>query len=299
MGDNFFYNSIYIIESLDNTEIKTGSKLYELIKNFEFKFSGVKTYLKSPKTKSELFEVLSSIKDLVQNYNHLPIIHLEIHGNHKGVQCSNSDFIFWEELYPYFIDINIKLKNTLIITSSICFGAHLYFSVDINKPAPFFTIISSFSEINNETILESYEGFYNEFLKSESMVNAISLLNPQYLKPTDNEFLLEAYISIMFDEFLKQISETPALDNFLITQSDSKITLDAREKQIEESYNFRNKNFIKVIYAIWNSFLMIDLFPETKNRYKEIKDVLIEKIQTTDFNDRIRKDLINEVQIHD
>ena len=157
MIDNFYYNTIYVIESLDNSESHTGTKLYEVIKKFEFKYPRTKTFLISPQKKAELFETLVLITNSVKNDNCLPIIHLEFHGNQQGIACANKEFITWEELYPYFIEINIKLKNTLIITTGICLGAYFYFNADINKAAPFFTMIGSAEKITDQIILSSYE----------------------------------------------------------------------------------------------------------------------------------------------
>jgi hypothetical protein len=294
MIDNFYYNTIYIIESLDNSESHTGTMLYELIKNFEFKYTGVKTFLKTPKTKIEFFEVLSSINDSVQKHNCLPLIHLETHGNQDGIQCTNKDFITWGELYPFFIDINIKLKNTLIITTGICFGTNFYFNVDIDKPAPFFTLISSVSEITNNVILDSYERFYNELLNSENFNNAINCLNSDFLKPTDNSIILKRFILELLTHYKKLIAELSGKVNFLIISK----KINNENEKIDLfiiKYEQQKQMLIGTLKTIWSKYLMLDLYPETKGRYKDIKDLLLENINKLDVDEKLKKDLATEV----
>lgn len=297
MTHNFYYNTIYVIESLDDSEYHTGKKLYETIKNFEYKHLGVKTFLKLPKSKSELFEVLSLILDSVRNNNCLPIIHLEIHGNNDGVQCANSDFIFWEELYPYFIEINIKLKNTLIITTGICFGAHFYFNVDINKPAPFFTLISSITKIHNGIILESYEGFFNELINSENINSAINHLNLDFLRPSDNEKILELLILVLLSDYKKLLIELPGKVNFSIIQANKIINEDDKKQLFVIAYENQKRIFISTLKTIWFKYLMLDLYPDTKYRYVNIQEILLEKISEIDIRKDLKDDLTNEVLI--
>lgn len=297
MIEKLHYNTIIVIESLDNSLDKTGTKLYELIKIIELKYPGVKTLFYSPNTKIDFIKILSCVNDFVQNQNCLPIIHLEIHGNKNGVQCANSDFITWEELYPYFIDINVKLKNTLIITSSICFGAYFYFNIDINKPAPFFTLISSNTKINNEIILESYEGFYNELLYSENINNALNHLNLNFLRPTDNGIISEIFIQDLLNEYKKLISSLPGLINFSIIDSKKIISETDKNHFYTNVINVHNELFINKLKEIWFTYLMLDLYPETKNRYKSIKDICLENINKIDINKELKADLIKEVSI--
>lgn len=295
MTEGFLYNTIYLIESLDSSEEKSGTRLHDVIKNFEFKYPGVKTYFKEPNTKSEFLEVLCVICKFVKDYNHIPIIHLEAHGNKDGIRCSNNEFITWNELYPYFIEINIKLKNSLIVTTSICFGTHFYFNVDFKKPAPFFTLISSVGKINYGIILESYDKFYNELLYTENLNNALKLIKQEFLRPTDNELLLEAFISYMFDDFIKFISDVPALVNFSIIKGNMKISKKMKEHILNNAYLYKLEELIKVLNNLWITFLMIDLYPDIKYRYKNTKDFFIENINSKIPDSQIRTLLVKEV----
>lgn len=295
MSEEYPYNTIYVIESLAASEIHTGTKLHELIKNFEFKYSGVKTFLKSPDTKTELFEVLFLINNSVQNNNCLPLIHLEIHGNQLGVECANKDFITWEELFPYFTEINIKLRNTLIITTGICHGAFFYFDIDINKPAPFFTLISSIEKVSNEIILSSYEKFYMELFNSENLNNAVDYLDLDFIRPTDNELLLEPIILSLINHYNKSISNIPGFINFHIINENKIITLKDKNELLDLAYNKQKQIFIDKLKSIWLKFLMIDLYPETKVRYKHTINFILKSIKETPLKEALKKNLIKEV----
>lgn len=271
MGQDFYYNTIYVIESLGNSESNTAISLYETIRKFRYKHNGIKTYLESPSSSSDFFNILTNIKNNVSLQNVRPIIHIEAHGlsDGSGIKCLNGDLIKWNQLYPYFSEINIKIKNTLIITKGICFGAYFYLNLDPNKPAPFFTIISSVDKINKGEILSSYENFYNDLLFRENMNTAIRELNSQFLKPTNNELLLELYI------------------NDLITNYNNGL--------LESAKNEYKSMFIEKLISLWNKFLMIDLYPDTKNRYRNIKDILLEQIKLAELNNNIKISLKSEI----
>jgi len=297
MTNTFYYNTIYVIESLNNSEVHTGSQLYELIKKFELKYAGVKTSLKLPNTKTELFDVLNSIINSVKNDNCLPIIHLEIHGNEHGVQCANKDFVIWNELYPYLIAINVKLKNTLIISTGICFGTYLYFNVDMNKPAPFFSLISSVSKITNEIILDSYEGFYNELLNSENINSALNYLNLDFLRPTDNSIILESFIFSLLTDYRELIARLPGLINFSIIDSKKTISETDRNDFYDNAIKIQNEIFVDKLKEIWFTYLMLDLYPETKDRYKNIKNIILDNIDKIDIIENLKTNLKKEVLI--
>mgnify|MGYP006888935070 CR=1 FL=1 len=289
---SFYYNTIYVIESLDSSEFHTGIKLYETVKTFEFKYPGVKTFLMLPATKIELFEVLSLINNSVQNHNFLPIIHLEMHGDSNGIECANKEFITWEELYPYLIEINIKLKNTLLITTGICFGANFYFKVDFNKPSPFFSLISSVAEISNKVILESYEGFYNELLRSENINNALNHLNLDFLRPTHNELILKPLIIGLINDYKKSIDNLPNLIKSFPIQLNDKAYNEIYNKSLDDY----NHNFIDKLKSLWIKFLMLDLYPENQEGDKSINEFLIENINNTEIEEEFKINLIKIIK---
>ena len=172
-------NCIFVIESLTG-EKKTGKILYDdVISKFRLKDANFLVNYTDVKNKKELSQVLIEIGNLVKNGNKVPIVHLECHGskNPVGIVLEPSkEFIGWNEIEATFREINIHLKNRLIIALGVCFGATLTLSCDPSKRSPFFELITPKEKITNSEILSGYFDFYQGLLFGEKFIKLIQQL---------------------------------------------------------------------------------------------------------------------------
>ena len=90
------FNRIYIIESLQSGERRTGTDLHnDLLKWKNVQHPDFESVLKTPTNRDELFSICDEILDKCINENISPIIHFEIHGASvaDGPTDRNGDFV--------------------------------------------------------------------------------------------------------------------------------------------------------------------------------------------------------------
>ncbi len=192
--------TIFIIESLANGELKTGSELYNetLEKHYKYypeKENKLTIKLFTPDSKKEFFDSLNYIKYNCETSKLGILLHLEMHGGRDvGLQLSDGNIIAWKELSDILTYINLKTCNRLYICMATCFGRSIYNAIDIRRTSPYCGYISASKEIKPAQILEDYEVIYQNILESHNLIMAFEELqtkNPDsvfFYKDTDAVF---------------------------------------------------------------------------------------------------------------
>lgn len=272
----FYFNSIYIIESLRNEEDKTGEELYnDLIKRQTYIIKDLKTYLHRINTKKDFFDTLEIIFQACKNELHFPVLHIEMHGNKQGLETSSGEFIKWEEIYPFFESINILCQNNFFVTLAVCSGAHIMQIIQIDKPSPFWGILGSFDEIKADDIRVRFYDFYQEFFSSFHIDNAIERLhkanpgnNALYKFINSEHIFIIAYYGYLqnqikpkgLNERAKRVINENALNQNWFNRAErrrkqkdfKKIILETKEKNYREHYS---------------KFMMFDRYPNNRKRF--------------------------------
>jgi len=121
------FNKVFVIQSLDDSELQTGDRIKEDLDTYNSAFPhGVSIELIDVVSKRELFNVLESVENIARNEVCSPILHIEAHGttDHQGIVFSSGDYCGWSDVKPYFISINQATRLNLLIVFSLCYGAH-------------------------------------------------------------------------------------------------------------------------------------------------------------------------------
>ena len=207
---NFVFNKVFVIESLENNERKTGKELYNDILKWKPLQSGMVFTCEfiDLNCRNDFFDFFNKI----QNDAYLglkPIFHFEIHGlkDKSGLSLKNGEIIHYKELAIALSTVNQIIGNNLFLTLSVCHGAYLLGNVQIDKPAPFIGFVGSFDLIYNSDSLMRYTEFYDAFLMSFDLGKAIQrFLNANTLNP--NTFNL-----IDTEETFKSVYKKYLLEN--------------------------------------------------------------------------------------
>jgi hypothetical protein len=169
---------LVIIESLDENEEKTGTTLHsETIKYKQFQEPNLSSFLYCPKTSEEFFKVLDEIKEKIINENLFPLIHIECHGGEDGIQLASKEIVSWVDLFTKTTEINIELKNRLVLFLAMCSGIAIIGKVNPELRAPFKAIVGTTSIISPKDLLLKYEEFYNNFFFSFDIVGSVKEMN--------------------------------------------------------------------------------------------------------------------------
>lgn len=186
----FDFNAVYILSSLKVDERDTASELYnDIIKVRGYQVPELSSYIIDIPDKASFFSELDKIKVECEKGIY-PIIHLEMHGNARGIGMRSGEFVSWSELKLVLIDINRACNLNMFISLAVCMGAYLMEIMKPNEPAPFWGIVGSFEKLQNWDLLDRYTGFYDSLLTDFDFNEAVKALyedNPNL--PTDYRFI--------------------------------------------------------------------------------------------------------------
>lgn len=174
---NLSYNCVVVIQSLSVDEPQTGLDLYNDIISRRCEKNGVISYFIDITCRNEFFSELEEIRQQVIAGKILPIIHFEIHGNADGFMLSGMEQVNWQEISKHCRDINIVLKNGLVVSLATCKGACIYKLTDIEQPAPFWGFIGPKNDMPNYEIMRDFSSFYDILLESHNLGAALQALN--------------------------------------------------------------------------------------------------------------------------
>lgn len=275
---NFSFNKLYVIESLDSTEKKTGTELYNDLlrwKEFEHK-DKLSVELIEISNKNNFIKCLKRIELESLGNDIYPILHLEIHGsqNLDGLVLNSGELVGWNDIYSFLININSNIGNNLFLTLAVCHGAYLMQLIKLDRPAPFWGFIGSFETINVSDLMLRYYEFYKEFLDSFNLNLAFDKLQKS------NPNVPSTYRFISSETTFKEVYQNYFEDN----TSEKGIAERKKQVQKDENLKFTNrqerrdfeKKFAKQVKETKGMYLkkhrriffMFDKFPKNKDRFK-------------------------------
>ena len=160
----------YILESLRETDDKTGEQLYKT-----FKATSDFVYLPFD-SKVKLFEILEYIKLDTNASNKKPFVHFDCHGNENGIGVVNADkteeLILWNEISDAFRTIYKASGKRSVICMSSCKGFNAIKLVADKNTCPYEYVSGSFEKIGFTDSFEGYKLFYELAIAGHELVKA-------------------------------------------------------------------------------------------------------------------------------
>jgi hypothetical protein len=255
MVRRFEFNAIYVIESLKDDDIKTGTALYDdLLKRQSYKVDYLRMEIKRTNSKDALFLEFEEIKKLVLQNDLSPFFHFEIHGSPEGLVLNSNELVTWMELTNRLREINLLLKNNLFVSFATCYSAHIYQEVQPFLPSPFFAFIGSWEQVTQEDVMYSFYHFFesifdNEDLSNIDLAKAIKKLNDSKKQPTYYFYNAEQIFDKAMSEHDKSLADPIQLnkriagiiEKFQKDENLKKIPTTKLEKLIRDVYKENEK----------------------------------------------------------
>lgn len=176
-----YFNAIYVIQSLDVCEPRTGHSLF---------VGQIEPLCKRNNVGSSYCEVsgklgfLHSIRRIwkeCETKSIFPIIHIEIHGNRDGLVLSSGEGVLWSEFIPLCKGINRASNNNLLLVMAVCDGYQaIRNSSSIKDSCPFCTFIGPNSTVTVGEILKEFPKFYELLFQSGDIDQAYQRLTSGY-----------------------------------------------------------------------------------------------------------------------
>ncbi len=170
------YNGVVVIQSLFDNDKPTGKELFDDVISRRCSQTDKAGYFYSPTTKADFLRDMEEICANVLYDDLFPIIHFEIHGNPNGLVLKSNEMVTWDELQHYCRIINIHVKNQLIITLATCYGSWIWKMINVVLPAPYWGYIGPKKEIEEGTLMEDFQNFYDLLLTQKSWDAALKEL---------------------------------------------------------------------------------------------------------------------------
>lgn len=170
------FNTIYVIESLPRGESRTGKELHQHLKHLGFQVDGLQSRYEEVNSRKAFVKLLHRVQQEIGKAR-IPFLHLEIHGNAKGLSFANGDDIEWEALHQHLRRLNVATQNNLVVSFAACRAAGTYFDIDPMMPAPFLGVIAPLANVSVEEVEEGFPAFFVELFRSFDLPAAVDALN--------------------------------------------------------------------------------------------------------------------------
>lgn len=260
---------IFIIESLNDTDLLTGTNLYNDLLRYKLPLSSI--LYDGIIDRGDWNQTIDKIINNCQ-LGDIVFIHLEIHGREDGagIVLHNGDFISFIDVCEDFRRINKKIGCNLFVSLAVCHGLFLITGMVPLQEMPFCGIIGSQETISESDLEIRFYEFYKCFLDYGNIDFAMQELenaNPglpssyKYVKPDEIFFnAWEKYIeNVKKEEWRKENAKIVAKQENLTRPQRRKFERDFEKKSTQYAARlFKEKS---------EQFFMLKDFPENRDRF--------------------------------
>jgi hypothetical protein len=228
----------------------------------------------------QLLNVVAQMRDHARRLpGWVPVVHLEIHGDvrRRGLVMASSELLVWERLASSFRELNIIVRNAVVLVLGVCSGAFALTAAanDPFAPSPFYGVIGPDRPVLNFFLPRGFNAFYITLFKTGDFVGAVNELRQRTLPEyggydTATLFRMgrKQYNAYLQGEKLK-----------------NRVKRIMRRLPVAEvaSYGGRNKarsaiaQRIREASGFWDSyyqhFIMADIYPENTARFPPLDAV--------------------------
>lgn len=271
----FFFNKLFIIQSLSDTDRKTGEELEARMNKWAAKNNiSVQAVLFNADTMEEWEAIWNGIYTSIKDCANIPIIHLVLHGNetHIGIKQGKEGLIPLPELFEKIRKANELSRNNIFLSMAVCKGLNVIRSLSISHHMPFCGILASEEKLYNGEALDNYTIFYQEFFKTLSLDSAEKALRTNGV---NQELYKLSKPEEIFMNAMAGYLETQSKDDKIEARAKSLAFMGGIDISSEDDYRaFVNtvrqlvkEDDEKYYPRFMNTFFMFDLYPEIAERF--------------------------------
>lgn len=273
----FYFNKVYVIESLSSGDRKTGKELFDDLLRYQvIKYPQLSVEYKPVSTRAGWDALMVEIAmDCEQNGNQ-PILHIEIHGEDKGhgLILENGDYLDYNEIRPQLVRINTASRCNLFLTLAVCKGLYITSTNHLNKPMPFCGLMGAYDDIFEYDLAIRFNEFYDELFSSFDLAKAYKRLL------CVNQGVPHCYRFVHADELFCKVYQKYIDENC----NDKVIKQRALDAAIESNYQIPNrqakrkyqrdfekeekKTRLHFFLEATKNFFMLEQFPDNKDRFE-------------------------------
>jgi hypothetical protein len=271
-----FFDGVFMIESLPLGERKTGTFLFdETIAPSTLTSQDFSPAFRSAYGRDEFFKAIDELRVDFAAKGRSPILHIEAHGDEhgEGVVLGSGEFVAWTELRPVMEEINRLTKFNLLVVMATCKGAYLIQSMRPTQRAPFWGVIGPNRTVYDIEMQRALDAFYRKLVATQDGTDAMTSLNVASQASGEHYKLLDAelYFCWIYEKHEEGTSPADVEDrvNRVVAAWAHEFGPDIRKTAIvRETARKHVLNHERWYKHLGQHFLMLDLFPENKGRFK-------------------------------
>lgn len=184
MDHTLRFDSVVIIESLGPPFRRTGDWLFHnVLTPIAERSEGLGVSYCAVSTASEFVEALDHVLHEYAERGRSPIIHIEAHGDPRGIELSSGAFVPWEATKAQLTSINLACRFHLFVVLALCHGSFLSRTLLPTERAPVWALLGPNDEVPELSLRCAMERFYTELLTSFDGRKALFALNKQLAVP--------------------------------------------------------------------------------------------------------------------
>jgi hypothetical protein len=269
-GQGFSFYRIHILQSLQPGDWNTGLHLLRFIEDLPDAYGHVR--YKPVETAVDLFNALLEIRDELITTGQIPLIHIEAHGDIKGLRLTSGDVVEWKDLKEVLTEINIACQANLLVAVAACLGENLVSMARLHEPAPFWGCIGPRGEEQSGTLHDNFKRFYSKLLEEGNLRAALEAADgglptegkPLVFWPAEFFFaaVFRAYVKEFGGEYLRDRAELIAREIKFTSEVDIEISEEAKVAMAAALGSYE-----PIFEECRRIFLMLDRFPEIEKRF--------------------------------
>ncbi|MDW7729305.1 MAG: hypothetical protein SCJ94_04775 [Bacillota bacterium] len=227
--------------------------------------------------------MFNKIRDEVKLEDIYPMIHFECHGSPDGLYVTNGEFITWQELRRYLIDINYACRLNLVIVLAACNGYHIIKVAEKLDRAPFLLIIGPEGEVSTGDVERDFDAFYASFFDDLDGYAALNSLN-RSLGPSAWKYHIMSAEALFINAYVKYYKEN-CTGKRKRERIENLITKGMKDPRVQNFGVGKTRKLIKQKLTVANEehfnrkkkqFFFVDEFPDNMKRFPfSFNDVLI------------------------
>ena len=168
---------IYIIESPSSKDVFDARSEGKLIQQ-ALAIAEIQATLKVAVDRERFMDALLACEEqLISQRVQVLVLHISAHGNEKGIQLTNKEFLAWADLEKRLGQLNEALHGQLILCMSSCEGARAWNMALNHSPGAYSVLVGSEEKPTWSETAIGFAAFYHLLAVGKRVAGAVAGMN--------------------------------------------------------------------------------------------------------------------------
>lgn len=176
--DSNRFNQILVVDSIPAGELNTARRLFDDVETYAGAYapSPAVAYLRV-ESASEFTQCISDCRERAINFDVIPMLHIECHGDEDGLQFADGSRADWDELKLPLTELNIATRLNLLIAVAACTGGALAKVIRMSDRAPFWGLIGPTRTLFPQDLETAFRALYLTLLSTRSPAKSVEAMD--------------------------------------------------------------------------------------------------------------------------